>query len=53
MEVGGGCTRWVMGTEEDTCCDEYWVLCISNELLHSIPEIIIMLYVNLDFNANR
>ena len=30
--------RWVMGTTEGTCCDERWVLYVSDESLNSTPE---------------
>lgn len=35
----------VMGIKEDTCYDEPWALCASDELLNS-PETNIALYVN-------
>ena len=46
MEVGGGWARWVMGIKEGTCCEEHWVLCVSDESLNSAPETNIALYVN-------
>ena len=36
----------MMDIKEGTCCDEYWVLYISDELLNSTPETNIVLYVN-------
>ena len=45
-DVGGGSARWGMGTKEGTCCDEHWVLFVSDESLNSIPETNIALYVN-------
>ena len=30
--------EWVMGTEEGTCWDEYWVLYVSDEPRESIPQ---------------
>jgi len=35
-----------MGMKECTCCDEYWVLYVSDESLDSTPETSIALYVN-------
>ena len=37
---------WVMDIKEGICCDEYWVLYVSDELLNSTPETNIALYVN-------
>ena len=37
-EVGGGWARWVVGVTEHTCCDEHWVLYVSDEPLKSFPE---------------
>ena len=28
-EGGRGWAKWMMGTEEYTCCDEHWMLYIS------------------------
>ena len=42
MEGGG----WEMGTKGDTCCDESWVLYVSDESQNSTPETNISLYVN-------
>ena len=36
----------VMGTEKATCCDDHWVLYVSDESLNSTPETNITLYVN-------
>ena len=44
-QVGGRRARWVMGTKEGTC-DEQWVLYVSDESLNSIPEANIAMYVN-------
>ena len=41
--------RWaklMMGIKEGICCDEPWVLYVSDELLNSTPENNITLYVN-------
>lgn len=40
-----GWARWVMGTMEGTCCDEYQVLYVRDESLDSNPESNIALYV--------
>ena len=40
-----GCVKCVMGIKECTCCNEYWVLYVSDESLNS-PETNITLYVN-------
>ena len=37
-EVGGRWARWVMGAKEGACCDEHWVLNVSDEPLSSTPE---------------
>ena len=42
----GRWAKWVMAIKEGTCWDEHWVLYVSDESLKSIPEIIIILYVN-------
>ena len=34
----GGWARWVMGIKDGTCCDEPWVLYVSDESLNSTPE---------------
>ena len=39
-------SRWVMGIEEGTRYDEYWVLHVSDESLNSTPETNTALYVN-------
>ena len=44
--MGGGWVRWGMGTKEDTCCEEHWILYVSDESLNSTPETDIALYVN-------
>ena len=36
----------LMGTKENTCCDEHWVLYVSDESMNYIPETNIALYVN-------
>ena len=46
----GGRAKGVRGTKEGTYRDEPWVLYVSDESLNFIPEIIIILYVNLDLN---
>ena len=48
VEEGGGDDglKWVMGIKESTCWDEHWVLYVSGESLHSIPETNITVYVN-------
>ena len=38
--------QMAMGIKEVTCYDEHWVLYVSDELLNSIPETNIALYVN-------
>ena len=41
MRVNGGVGergKWVMGIEEGTCCDEYWVLYVSDEPQESTPK---------------
>ena len=35
-----------MGIKEGTCCDEHWVLYVSDESLNPIPETKTTLYVN-------
>ena len=35
-----------MGIQEGTCCHVHWILYVSDELLDSIPETNITLYVN-------
>ena len=37
--MGGRWARWVMGIKEGTCCDEHWVLDVSDESLNSTLEI--------------
>ena len=46
----GGWAKWARGTKEDTCWDEHRVLSIGDEPLESTPEIIFVLYANLDIN---
>ena len=46
MEGSGGWARWGMGIKEGTCCDEHWVLYVSDESLNSTPETNIVLNVN-------
>ena len=42
-----------MSIKEGTCCDEHWVLYISDKSLNSTPETDIALYVNyLEFLKN-
>jgi len=48
----GGCTRWVMDIKGGTCCDEHWVLYVSDESLNSTPETDMTLYVNWNLNKN-
>ena len=43
--MGGEWAKWVMGTKEGTCCDEHWMLYVSDESLNSTPENI-RVYVN-------
>ena len=38
MEGGGEWAKWVMGIKEGTCCDEHWMLYVSDESLNSTPE---------------
>ena len=39
MEGGGWkWAKWVTGIKEGTCCDEHWVLYISDESLNSTTE---------------
>ena len=45
-EGGGGEARWVMGIQEATCCDEHWVLYVSDKPVNSAPETNIALYDN-------
>ena len=43
----GDWAKWVMGIKEGiNCCDEQWVLYISEESLNSIPETNVILYAN-------
>ena len=44
--LGGGLANWLMGINEGTCWDEHCVLYLSNELINSIPQIIIRVCVN-------
>ena len=44
--MGGRWARWVMGIKEGTCCDEHWVLYVSDESLNSTLEINIALHAN-------
>ena len=48
MSVGGewGCARWVIGIKEGTCCDEHWVLYVSDAPLNSTLETNTTLHVN-------
>ena len=43
--MGRGWAKWVMGIKKGTC-DEHWVLYVSDELLHSIPDTNTTLHVN-------
>ena len=36
--MGRGWAKWVMGIKEGTCCDEHWVLHVSDEPLNPVPE---------------
>ena len=38
MGVSEEWAKWLTGTKEGTCCDEYWVLYVSDESLNSTPE---------------
>ena len=42
----GGWKKWVMGIEEGTCWDEYWVLYVSDKSWESTPEAKTTLYVS-------
>ena len=44
--MDAGWAKWVMGIKEGTCCDEHWMLYISDESLNSNPETNTTLYVN-------
>ena len=44
--LGGGWAKWMRGIKEDTCCNEQWVLYVSDKSLNSTPETITTLYVN-------
>ena len=46
----GEWAKWEMGIKKGICCDEHWVLHVSDESLNSTPDTNITLYVNLDFN---
>ena len=47
----GRWAKWVRGIKEGTSWDKHWVLHIGDELLESIPEIIIAyMLINLDVN---
>ena len=46
MEVGGAWAKWVMSIKEGTCCDEHWVLYISDESLNSSPDTNFTIYAN-------
>ena len=41
---GGGGGNRVMGIEEETCCDEHWVLCVTNESLNTTSKTNDVLY---------
>jgi len=43
-----------MGIKEGTCCDEHWVLYVSDESLNSTPETNTTLYLtNLSLNISK
>ena len=41
-----------MGIKEDTCCDEHWVLYVSDQSLNSTPESNITLLTNWNLNKS-
>ena len=41
---------WMMGIKEGTCCDENWVLYVSDESLNSTSETNTILYVTVNLN---
>ena len=46
-----GWAKWVMGIKGGTCCDEHWVLYVSDKSLNSTTETNTTLYVNYpEFN---
>ena len=44
--MGGGWARWMMGIQEGSCCEERWMLYISDNSLNAIPETNITLHIN-------
>ena len=42
--VGGGTGNQVIGIKEGTCCDEHWVLCVTDELLNTTSKTNDVLY---------
>ena len=46
----GGWAKWGRYIKEDTCWDEHWVSHVRDESLESTPEIIVVLYADLDVN---
>lgn len=46
MEGGGGWARMGMGIKEGACCDQHWVLYVSEESLNLALETNITLQVN-------
>ena len=42
----GGWGKWVMGSEDGTCWDEYWVLYVSDISWEPTPEAKTTLYVS-------
>ena len=44
--MGRGWAKWMMSIKEGTCCDEHWVLYVSDESLNSFLETNITLHVN-------
>ena len=45
-EVDRSWGKWVMALQDDACCDEPWVVYVSDESLNSTPETNITLYAN-------
>ena len=41
----GEWVEWMMDIKEGTCCDEHWVLYVSDEFLNSTSETNITLHV--------
>ena len=49
----GGWVKWAMGIKEVVCCDEHWVLYVSDESLNSAPENDVLCCVLTNWNLNK